>query len=123
MRAFLRSPRVRVLAAVVLAIALWNIYVELNDDGILEGRVVYPDGAPARGASVTASSPKMVGLDDIATVTSDDAGRFRFTNHNEHRPVLQARLGGFGRSERFMVRLYFRNQNRVLADPLVLRPE
>lgn len=123
MRAFLRSRRVQAFAAIAVALVCWNVYVELNDDGILEGRVVFPDGAPARGASVIASSPKMVGLDEIAIVTADHAGWFRFTKHNEHRPVLQARLSSFGRSERVMVRLYFRNQNRVLAEPLVLRPD
>jgi hypothetical protein len=53
---------------------------------------------------------------------TDDQGHFRFTRHDRHRVVLTASKPGVGASGRLEVRLYFRNQNRELDEPLQLAP-
>ncbi len=105
------------IAAVVLG---WNLYVAANDDGLLGGRVVTPDGRSASGAEVVLSERTIVSLTPIATVTTDADGAFEFRQHDRHHVVLTASLDGVGKTKRREVRLYFRNQNRRLALPLRL---
>ena len=105
------------LAAVVIA---WNLYVAANDDGILEGRVVDASGVPVAGARVVLSEQTIVSLSPIAEATTDAAGTFRFAKHDRHALVLTAEKAEVGQSPRVAVRLYFRNQNRVLDEPIVL---
>jgi Carboxypeptidase regulatory-like domain len=109
-------------AAIALVIALWNLYVAQHDDGILAGTVVGPDGRPVPGAEVVLAERTIVSLDPIAETVTDAQGHFRFTRHDRHRVVLSAGKPGVGTSGRLEVRLYFRNQNRELAEPLQLAP-
>lgn len=64
----------------------------------------------------------MVSLTPIAATTTDALGSFRFVRHDRHALVLTAAEDGVGRSPRTEVRLWFRNQNRVLREPLRLEP-
>lgn len=105
------------IAAVVIA---WNLYVAAHDDGILEGRVVDASGEPVAGAKVVLSEQTIVSLSPIAETVTDAAGAFRFTRHDRHALVLTAEAPALGQSPRVAVRLYFRNQNRALAEPIVL---
>lgn len=105
----------------VLTLA-WNLYVARHDDGILEGRVVGPDGAPVGGAEIVLAERGVVSLTPIARATSDADGRFRFERHDRHAVALTAAKEGVGRSPRVEVRLWFRNQNRIVEEPLRLAP-
>ncbi len=107
---------------IALVILLWNLYVIANDDGILTGAVVGPDGAPVEGARVVLSERTIVSLEPIAETVTDAAGRFRFERHDRHHVVLTAEKDGLGDSGRVEVRLYFRNQNKELGNPLRLSP-
>jgi Carboxypeptidase regulatory-like domain len=109
-------------AAIAVVVLLWNLYVGAHDDGILAGRVVGPDGQPVPDAEVVLSERTIVSLDPIAETVTDDEGHFQFTDHDRHRVVLTASKPGIGASGRLEVRLYFRNQNRQLAEPLQLTP-
>jgi hypothetical protein len=109
-------------AAIAVVIVLWNLYVVQHDDGILAGTVVGPDGRPVPGAEVVLSERTIVSLEPIAQTVTDDQGHFRFTGHDRHRVVLTARKPEVGASDRLEVRLYFRNQNRELEEPLQLAP-
>lgn len=120
LRMLLFNRIVAALLAVAAVIAAVNVYVAFNDDGVLIGTVVGPDGHPAPGARVTLYKPALIGLEEIATRTTDKAGRFRFEGHNQHHPALQARLSGKGESELRRVRLHFRNENRQLDQPIRL---
>ena len=111
------------LAAVLLVVAALNIYVSLENDGILAGRIVGPEGAPLEGAEVTLYRPGIVGIDKVATTATDAAGGFRFEGHGHHHPALIARAPGYAESGLRRVRLYFRNQNRTLAEPIRLARE
>ena len=105
------------LALVVLG---WNLYVAAHDDGILQGTVVDAAGQPVADAAVVLNERTIVSLAPIAETRSDAAGHFRFERHDRHALVLTASKDGVGASPRVEVKLYFRNQNRTLADPLTL---
>lgn len=106
--------------ALVVIVVAWNLYVAAHDDGILEGRVVDAAGAPVADAAVVLNERTIVSLAPIAETTTDADGRFRFERHDRHALVLTASKDDVGASPRVEVKLYFRNQNRTLADPLTL---
>jgi Carboxypeptidase regulatory-like domain len=106
--------------AIALVVLAWNLYVAANDDGILAGTVIGPEGEAMPGAEVVLSERTIVSLDPIAETVTDDQGHFQFTRHDRHRVVLTASKPGVGASGRLEVRLYFRNQNRELDEPLQL---
>jgi hypothetical protein len=122
MRPWLINRVTITFAAIALVVVLWNLYVMQHDDGILAGTVTGPDGRPVPGAEVVLSERTIVSLDPIAATVTDDDGRFAFTRHDRHRVVLSASKPGLGASGRLEVRLYFKNQNRELAEPLRLNP-
>jgi len=108
---------VGLIAVVVIA---WNLYVQAHDDGVLVGRVVDGEGAPVAGATVVLSEQTITSLSPIAETVTDTAGGFRFEGHDRHALVLTAEKAALGQSQRIDVRLYFRNQNRVMTAPIVI---
>ena len=78
---------------IAVAVVLWNLYIVQNDDGMLRGRVVGPDGAPVAAALVRLSKQTIVSLDPIDTTTTDDRGAFQFVRHDQHSVVLTAAKG------------------------------
>jgi 5-hydroxyisourate hydrolase-like protein (transthyretin family) len=105
------------IAVVVIA---WNLYVQAHDDGILEGQVVNEAGEPVAGAKVVLSERTIVSMTSIAETVTDADGRFHFEGHDRHALVLTAEMPDLARSARMEVQLYFKNQNRRLASPIVL---
>lgn len=110
-------------AALAVVVAAWNLHVIANDDGRLAGRVVDASGQPVAGAEVVISELSLISLNVVARTTTDEQGRFRFLGHGRHALVLAAEKPGVGRSPRREIRLYFRNQNRDLAEPVVLHAQ
>jgi hypothetical protein len=109
-------------AVIALIVVGWNAYVAAHDDGILAGVVTGRSGEPVPGAEVVLSERTLVSLAPIAKTTTDGQGRFRFEKHDRHALVLNASKPGVGGSGRIEIRLYFRNQNRALEDPVRLEP-
>ena len=107
-------------ATILVVVVAWNLHVRAHDDGILEGHVVDRGGQPVTGAKVVLNERTIVSLAPIAETTTDEAGRFRFERHDRHALVLTAEKDGIGASARIEIKLYFRNQNRVLEGPIVL---
>jgi Carboxypeptidase regulatory-like domain len=103
------------MAAMVLA---WNGYVALNDGGVIEGRVVDVTGRPVPDATVILLERHFVMHNERRRTTTDGGGRFHFTGNDNHSLQLEAEAAGLGRSERRVVRLWFRAQNVRLAEPL-----
>ena len=104
-----------VIAGVVLA---WTGYVALNDGGLVEGRVVDASGRPVPGAIVILLERHFVVHNERQRTRTDSAGRFRFAGNDNHSLQLEAETDGLGRSERRVVRLWFRAQNVTLSEPL-----
>ena len=103
------------MAAVLL---VWNGYVALNDGGVVEGRVVDATGRPVPDATVILLERNFVMHNERQRTRTDAGGRFHFTGNDNHSLQLEAETAGLGRSERRVVRLWFRAQNMVLAEPL-----
>ena len=104
-----------VIVSLVLA---WNSYVALNDGGRVEGRVVDAGGRPVPDATVILLERHFVMHNERQRTRTDSAGRFHFTGNANHSLQLEAEAHQLGRSERRVVRLWFRAQNVTLAEPL-----
>jgi hypothetical protein len=72
------------------------------------------------GAKVVLSERTIVSMTSIAETVTDADGRFHFEGHDRHALVLTAEMPDLARSARMEVQLYFKNQNRRLASPIVL---
>ncbi|KAB2850695.1 MAG: carboxypeptidase regulatory-like domain-containing protein [Hyphomicrobiaceae bacterium] len=102
-------------------VSVWNGYVALNDGGIVEGHVVDAGGRPVRGATVVLLERHHVMHNERQRTSTDASGRFRFSGNDNHSLQLEAEAAGLGRSERRVVRLWFKAQNVTLAEPLMLK--
>jgi hypothetical protein len=107
--------------ALVAGIGAWNLYVTDHDHGLLRGSVVDAAGKPVAGATVILFVHDFVTQVEKARTRTDATGRFDFENNNSHLIQLQAQAGGKA-SPRVTIRLWFRAQDRVVAEPLRLPP-
>ncbi|MBV8189718.1 MAG: carboxypeptidase regulatory-like domain-containing protein [Alphaproteobacteria bacterium] len=119
-RLILLNRFVLVPGAIVVAIALWNLYVATHDHGIVTGRVVDAAGRPVAGATVSLWTYNFTTYEQKAEVKTDAEGVFRFTDNPSHRIQIGAEKPGVGRSQRIPVFLYFRAQDTTLDTPLRL---
>jgi hypothetical protein len=103
------------LAGVLLG---WNGYVALNDGGVVAGRVVDRNGTPVADATVILLERNFIMHNERQRTKTDAGGHFRFTGNDNHSLQLEAEATGLGRSERRVVRLWFRAQNVALAEPV-----
>lgn len=104
----------------VILIAVVNFYVSRHDDGILIGKVLDNQGAPVVKAKITLLKQALIGFEEIDSQYTDEEGTFRFSRHNQHHPALQVEADGYSKSDLRRVRLYFRNQNRQMQQPIIL---
>jgi hypothetical protein len=119
-RGILLNRFVLVPGAIVLAIALWNIYVATHNNGLLAGRVTDSSGRPVADATVSLWVYNFTTYEEKERVKTDADGVFRFTNNPSHRIQISAEKPGVGRSPRMPVFLYFRAQDTTLDSPLRL---
>ena len=103
------------ITALVLA---WNGYVALNNGGAVAGRVVDAAGRPVADATVILLERHFVMHNERQRTRTDAEGRFQFSGNDNHSLQLEAETAALGRSERRVVRLWFRAQNVHLAEPL-----
>lgn len=108
------------LGSIALLALTWNIYVALNNDGIITGRVVTPDQQPIGGATVVLSERSLLVAVPKGQAVTDEKGEFHFTGHALHRLYLEAHKEGVGRMPPKEFRLYFKGQNLLIEKPLVL---
>ncbi len=117
---WLRNRYTVTFGLMAIVIGAWNLYVALNDDGIIEGRVIGPGGQPVAGAEVVLSEKTLLVSAARARTTTDGDGRFRFTGHRLFHLFLEASKENVGRTKPREYRLYFRGQNIFLDKPLRL---
>jgi hypothetical protein len=91
-----------------------------NAGGTVDGRVVDAAGQPVPDASVILLERHFVMHNERQRTRSDDGGYFHFSGNDNHSLQLEAEATGLGRSERRVVRLWFRAQNVRLTEPLRL---
>jgi hypothetical protein len=114
------SRWVVVPGTLAVLIGAWNIHVAANANGRIEGLVVDRAGRPVQGATVTLYNRSFITNEARAQATTDASGRFRFDGNTSHAVQVQAEAPGFSRSERMTLRLWFRAQDFVAHEPLVL---
>lgn len=118
--AWMRSRWVIVPGCLALSILLWNMYVFVHDNGIVEGRVVDAAGQPVTGAEVTLFERSFVAYTAKDHAKTDASGRFRFENNRSHALQLEAASANLGKSDRLPIRLWFSGQDLRLIEPLRL---
>ncbi len=116
--AWLLSRWTIVPGTTLLLVAGWALYAETHNDGIIAGIVVDGRGRAVPGATVLLLERGFVTHEERGRTRTDAEGRFRFASNNSHSVQLEAEAEGLGRSERRIVRLWFRAQNTELAEPL-----
>ncbi len=118
--AWLRNRYTLTLGSIAVLAICWNIYVALNNDGIITGRVVTADQQPVSGATVVLSERSLLVAVTKGRSTTNERGEFRFTGHTLHHLYLEASKEGVGRMLPKEFRLYFKGKNLSLKNPLVL---
>jgi hypothetical protein len=119
-RRLLLNRFVLVPATIAVLVGLWNIYVATHDHGVVIGRVVDEAGQPVGDATVVLWVLNFTTYVEKARATTAPDGRFQLVNAESHNIQLIADKPGIGRSARVPVRLYFRAEDVVLREPLVL---
>lgn len=121
-RAFLLNRYIVTFGSIAAVTLAWNLYIAMNDDGIIRGRVVDAEGGPVAGATVVLSERTLLVTAPRDRVTTDADGRFTFTGHRFHRIWLEAAKPGVGSHPQTEYRMYFKGQNLILDDPIRLEP-
>lgn len=117
------TSRFVIVPVVLVAITIvWNAYISVNNGGTVEGVVHDASGAPMAGAIVILFERNFVTHVEKQRTRSDQAGRFRFADNNTHLAQIEAQVEDGRRSERRLLRLWFKAQD-VRLDPLVVRPQ
>ncbi len=105
-------------AMIAVLVVAWTLYAESHNDGIITGAVVDGKGRPVPGATVLLLERGFVTHEERGRTRTDARGRFRFSHNTSHSVQLEAEAEGLGRSDRRIVRLWFRAQNTDLTEPL-----
>jgi hypothetical protein len=111
---------VLVPALLLVAAAVWNVWVVTHDHGIVAGRVVDASGAPVEGAEVKLWVFDFATFAEHTSTRTKADGTFEFTNNPSHNIQVSAEKPGAGRSARVPIRLYFKSEDVVLKQPLRL---
>lgn len=101
---------ITLVVVLVVAVALQG-YVAANNDGHVTGQVVDADGDPVADATVTLTPDTIGGVPDRSTTTTDDDGRFAFSDPSLIEFTVEAEHESLGESETDRHHLYFRGQN------------
>jgi hypothetical protein len=118
-RRLLLNRFVLVPGAIVVAGLVWNGYVSLHNGGLIEGRVVDAAGKPVAGAEVVLMVQNVTTFSEKGRSRTGPDGIFRITDNVSHRVQILAETPA-GRSDRRELRLWFRGQDTVLEEPLVV---
>ena len=83
------------LLVVGVSIAVWSIYVQANDDGIITGRVVDQNGEGIASAEVLLQKKGYDILDEPIVTTTDENGYFRYMDTPMLEFVISAQKDGY----------------------------
>lgn len=119
-RRLLLNRFVLVPGTIALAALLWTGYVSLHNGGLIEGRVTDPSGRPVPNAEIVVLVQNVTTFSEKGRARTGPDGVFRITDNPSHHVQIFAETPS-GRSDRRDLRLWFRGQNTVLDEPLVVR--
>ena len=107
-----------------LSIVVWSIYVQANDDGIIEGRVVDQNGDGIADAEVLLQKKGYDILHEPIVTTTDNNGYFEYQDIEMLEFVISAEKQGYrSEGERVSYHRYFLKHNFELPVPIQLIEE
>jgi hypothetical protein len=107
-----------------LAIGIWSIYVQANDDGIIEGYVVDQSGRGLAQAKVLLQKKGYDILDEPIVTITDNSGYFLYDDTAMLEFVISAEKEGYAsEGDRVSYHRYFMRHNFELPAPLQLIEE
>ena len=118
LRSWAGSRWVIVPGAMIVLTLAWLAYVNNNDHGRIEGRVVDAKGKPVVGATVHLFERGFVTHQERGKTTSGADGVFRFADNRSHSIQLEATTPELGRTDRRVLRLWFAAQDAKISEPL-----
>jgi hypothetical protein len=105
---------------IVLAIFVWKLYVRANDDGYIRGTVVDENGDGVAGAEVMLQERDLVIVEAPMSVRTDRDGHFIFEDMSLISFFIWAEKEDSISPEKRPYHLYFKQQNFILPEPLVI---
>lgn len=105
---------------IVLAIFIWKLHVQANDDGYIRGTVVDENGRGVAGATVLLQERDLVIVEAPTSTRTDENGRFIFEEMSLVSFFIWAQKDGYLTPEKSPYHLYFKEQNFTLPAPLIL---
>ena len=111
-------------AIIFLVIAIWNIYISRNNDGLIIGYVVDENGVEVSQATVLLNSVGGLGMyTDSITSKTDDDGKFIYTEQKLIEFDMYVVKEGYIKTEKKRFHMYFKSQNYILPEPIVILKE
>jgi len=99
----------------------WLLYVELNTDGIITGRVVDEKGAPVPEARVLIREKTLNLIKPPMVTETNQEGIFVFKDMKIIEFLINAQKEGYDAGEDVRYHLYFKGQHFTLPKPLILK--
>jgi len=123
---FLEIIRHNVANSIVIILLIttllgWLVYVELNTDGIITGRVVDEKGAPVPEARVLIREKTLNLIKPPIVTQTNQEGVFLFTDMQIIEFLINAQKEGYEAGEDVRYHLYFKGQHFTLPKPLILK--
>lgn len=112
------------IAVIFLIGTMWNIYISGNNDGFITGYVVDENGTEVSQATVYLNRVGGLGLftDSIISKT-DKKGKFIFIDQELLEFDMHVEKEGYVKTEKKRFHLYFKSQNFLLPEPIVIQKE
>ena len=107
---------------IALLAGVWNVYVLFNNNGIISGSIITPNGIPVENAIVVLSEKTLLVTIERDKTITDAQGQFKFSGHNLYQVYLKAYKGDDPEQvAQKDQHLYFRGQNLYLSTPLQMK--
>jgi hypothetical protein len=112
-----------VIFVIVAALVGWLVFVNLNNDGVITGRVVDSTGSPVADARVLVREKTLQLIKPPVGTDTDANGVFRFKDMKIIEFLISARKDGYTSPEPVHYHLYFKGEHFKVPKPLVLTKE
>jgi hypothetical protein len=108
---------------IAVAIFVWKLHVMANDDGYIRGTVVDQNGDGVAQATVLLQERDLVIVESPMATQTDENGHFVYEDMSLISFFIWAQKNGYGKTEKSAYHLYFKEQNFMLPEPIVLMRE
>jgi len=110
-----------VLILILTTLIGWLLFVELNTDGIITGKVVDETGRPVPQARVLIREKTLNLIKPPLITETNEKGVFVYKDMRIIEFLINAQKDGYEAGEDIRYHLYFKGQHFALPKPLVLK--